>query len=169
METILEERKVMLALKTFMHSTYSVHDGTVCIDCLDIFYREAGPRTGPVILLLHGLVASSDMFLNLLPHLASSFRLVAPDYPGYGRSSPPKHTELTYNCENFVDLADKFMKNVRPSRYSLYLMDYGVPVGYRLVPTRLVPSRADAVLHHLQNRRGRKRWLLSPSFWAAES
>ena len=159
----------MLAFETFRHSTYSVQDGTVCIDGLDIFYREAGPRTGPVVLLLHGPVTSVDMFRNLLPRLASAFRLVAPDYPGYGQSSVPKHTELAYNCENFLQLADKLVKELRLSRYSLYLMDYGASVGYRLVPTRFVPSRTDAVLHHLRNRRGCERRPLAPSLWAAET
>jgi hypothetical protein len=109
------------------------------------------------------------MFRNLLPRLASSFRLVAPDYPGYGRSSAPKHTELAYNYENFVNLANKFVKELRLGRYSLSLMEYGAPVGYRLVPTCLVPSRTDAILHHMRNRRGRERKPLAPSFWAAGS
>lgn len=153
----------MVALEASMHSTYSVHDGTVCIDGLDISYREAGLRIGPVILLLHGPVASLGMLRNLLPRLAGSFRLVAPDYPGYGRSSAPKHTELAYSYENFVHLADKFVKELCLGRYSLYLMDYGAPVGYRLVPTRLISSRTDAVLHHLRNQRRRERRPLAPS------
>lgn len=105
---------------------------TVKIDGLDIFYREAGPKDAPVILLLHGFPTSSHMFRNLIPALADEFHLVAPDYPGYGYSSMPTVNEFAYTFDNLADVIEKFTEKVGLKEYTLYVMDYGAPVGYRL-------------------------------------
>lgn len=105
---------------------------TVKIDGLDIFYREAGPKDAPVILLLHGFPTSSHMFRNLIPVLADEFHLVAPDYPGYGYSSMPTVNEFAYTFDNLADVIEKFTEKVGLKEYTLYVMDYGAPVGYRL-------------------------------------
>lgn len=105
---------------------------TVEIDGLEIFYREAGPKDAPTILLLHGFPTSSHMFRNLISELSQDFHLVAPDYPGYGFSSMPTVDEFEYSFDNLANVVDKFTKKIGLKKYSLYLQDYGAPVGFRL-------------------------------------
>jgi len=117
---------------------------TVPIDGLDIFYREAGRRDAPTILLLHGFPTSSSMFRNLIPALADQFHLVAPDYPGYGNSSMPTVDEFEYTFDHLADVVERFTERLELDRYSLYLMDYGAPIGYRLATRH--PERVEALL-----------------------
>ncbi|MCP6758844.1 MAG: alpha/beta hydrolase [Fischerella sp. CENA71] len=105
---------------------------TVSIDGLDIFYREAGSRNNPTILLLHGFPTSSHMFRNLIPALADKFHLVAPDYPGYGYSSMPSVNEFDYTFDRLAEIVEKFIAAIALKKYSLYVMDYGAPIGYRI-------------------------------------
>ena len=105
---------------------------TVEIDGLEIFYREAGPKDAPTILLLHGFPTSSHMFRNLISELSQDFHLVAPDYPGYGFSSMPTVDEFEYSFDNLANVVDKFTNKIGLKKYSLYLQDYGAPVGFRL-------------------------------------
>jgi pimeloyl-ACP methyl ester carboxylesterase len=105
---------------------------TIKIDGLDIFYREAGPKTAPGVLLLHGFPTSSHMFRNLIPALADRFHVVAPDYPGFGQSSSPPADKFTYTFDNLADVVGKLTERVGLTNYTLYLQDYGAPVGYRL-------------------------------------
>ncbi len=105
---------------------------TTKIDGLDIFYREAGPKDAPVVLLLHGFPTSSHMFRNLIPDLADKYHVVAPDYPGFGNSSMPTVDEFEYTFDRLTDVVEKLTVKLGLERYSLYLMDYGAPVGYRL-------------------------------------
>ncbi|MEH2066633.1 MAG: alpha/beta hydrolase [Nostoc sp.] len=105
---------------------------TVSIDGLDIFYREAGSRDNPTILLLHGFPTSSHMFRNLIPALADKFHLVAPDYPGYGNSSMPTVNEFDYTFDRLAEIVEKFIAAIALKKYSLYVMDYGAPIGYRI-------------------------------------
>ncbi|MCR9197598.1 MAG: alpha/beta fold hydrolase [Planctomycetaceae bacterium] len=109
-----------------------VQHRTVRIDGLDIFYREAGPQDAPTVLLLHGFPTSSHMFRHLIPQLATRYHVVAPDYPGFGYSSAPPVTRFEYTFDNLARVMDKFVDRVGLQTYSLYLMDYGAPVGYRL-------------------------------------
>lgn len=109
-----------------------VRHKTVRVRDLDIFYREAGPPSAPALLLLHGFPTSSSMFRNLIPRLAGSFRLVAPDYPGFGQSSMPDRARFAYTFENLTNVVEEFVAKVGLGKYSLYVMDYGAPVGYRL-------------------------------------
>lgn len=117
---------------------------TVKVDGLDIFYREAGDRSKPAILLLHGFPTSSFMFRELIPQLADRFYLVAPDYPGFGQSSMPAVGEFDYTFENLANVVDKFTEVVGISKYSLYLQDYGSPVGFRLAVKH--PDRIQALI-----------------------
>lgn len=135
----------MAALVSPQISTqFPVHYKTVRVNDVDIFYREAGSPGAPVILLLHGFPTSSNMFRNLIPRLAGSFHLIAPDYPGYGQSSAPEHTKFAYTFENFANLINQFVEELGLAKYSLYVMDYGAPVGYRLA--LLHPERIQALI-----------------------
>ncbi|MBV9385074.1 MAG: alpha/beta hydrolase [Chroococcidiopsidaceae cyanobacterium CP_BM_ER_R8_30] len=117
---------------------------TVSIDGLDIFYREAGSRDNPTILLLHGFPTSSHMFRNLIPALADKFHLVAPDYPGYGNSSMPTVNEFDYTFDRLAEIVEKFIAAIDLKKYSLYVMDYGAPIGYRIAAK--YPERVQALI-----------------------
>ena len=117
---------------------------TVLIDGLDIFYREAGSRDNPTILLLHGFPTSSHMFRNLIPALADRFHLVAPDYPGYGNSSMPTVNEFDYTFDRLAEIMEKFIAAIDLKKYSLYVMDYGAPIGYRIATK--YPERVQALI-----------------------
>ena len=123
---------------------FAVHYRTTRINDLDIFYRDAGPQDAPAILLLHGFPTSSNMFRNLIPRLADSFRLIAPDYPGFGQSSMPDHKTYAYTFENYADIVDKLAGQLGVTKYSMYVMDYGAPVGYRLALRH--PERVRALI-----------------------
>ena len=99
------------------------------IEGLDIFYREAGDPSKPTLVLLHGFPTSSHMFRDLIPMLADEFHLVAPDYPGYGNSSMPSVDEFDYTFDHLADIVETLVGRLGIDRYSLYLMDYGAPVG----------------------------------------
>jgi pimeloyl-ACP methyl ester carboxylesterase len=102
------------------------------IDGVDIFYREAGPRDAPVLLLLHGFPTSSQMFRNLIPLMSAEYRVIAPDYPGYGQSDMPDRTQFSYTFENYANIVDKLTRQIGADSYAVYVMDYGAPVGFRL-------------------------------------
>ena len=117
---------------------------TVKIDGLDIFYREAGDKANPTILLLHGFPTSSHMFRHLIPALADKFHLLAPDYPGFGLSSAPSADKFAYTFEHLSDIVGKFTEAVGANRYSLFVQDYGAPVGFRLAVKH--PDRVQALI-----------------------
>jgi pimeloyl-ACP methyl ester carboxylesterase len=117
---------------------------TVKIDGLDIFYREAGSPANPTVLLLHGFPTSSQMFRNLMPQLAAHYHVVAPDYPGYGNSSAPPVDKFDYTFDNLANVVDQFAQTLKLERYSLYVMDYGAPVGYRIAVKH--PERVQALI-----------------------
>ncbi|RPE09959.1 alpha/beta hydrolase [Chitinophaga lutea] len=116
----------------------------VKIDGLDIFYREAGSPAKPAILLLHGFPTSSHMFRNLLTSLEDKYYLIAPDYPGFGQSSMPSVDEFEYSFDNLAAVVEKFIDAVGLKKFSLYLMDYGAPVGFRIAQQH--PERIQALL-----------------------
>ncbi|WP_425613552.1 alpha/beta fold hydrolase [Anatilimnocola sp. NA78] len=125
------------------HSVKVQHKTTKVGD-LEIFYREAGPQDAPAILLLHGFPTSSQMFRNLIPALADKYRVVAPDYPGYGHSSMPSRDKFTYSFDNLAKVIDEFTAQVELNKYALYVQDYGAPIGYRLASAR--PERITAIV-----------------------
>src|SRR4029078_2848481 len=120
-----------------LHKTAKVGD-------FDIFYREAGPKDAPTLLLLHGFPTSSQMFRNLIPALADKYHVVAPDYPGYGHSSMPMHDKFSYTFDNLAKVIDEFTEKVGLTKYALYVQDYGAPVGYRLASRH--PERVTAIV-----------------------
>lgn len=122
----------------------TVHYRTVSIQGQDIFYREAGPSDAPTIVLLHGFPTSSHMFRNLIPQLATRYRVLAPDYPGYGQSSMPLVSEFDYTFDNLAKIVEEFLGKVGADRYTLYVMDYGAPVGYRIAAAH--PERVQGLI-----------------------
>lgn len=105
---------------------------TMKVDGLNIFYREGGSIDSPAIVLLHGFPASSHMFRNLITELADQFYLVAPDYPGFGNSSMPSVSGFEYSFEHLSGIMDKFIRALGLKKYSMYLFDYGAPIGFRI-------------------------------------
>src|SRR6266850_5919490 len=117
---------------------------TVNVDGLSIFYREAGPQDAPTILLLHGLPSSSRMFEPLLTRLAGQFHMVAPDYPGFGHSDAPTPQEFSYTFDNIAKMMDHFTEALKLTSYTLYMQDYGGPVGFRMALAH--PDRVEALI-----------------------
>jgi pimeloyl-ACP methyl ester carboxylesterase len=141
---------------------------TVDVDGVQIFYREAGPRDAPVVLLLHGFPASSHMYRDLIPALADRYRVVAPDLPGFGRSDAPSRERFAYTFAHLADVTDRFTQALGLSRYTLYVMDYGAPVGYRLALKH--PERVSALV--VQNGNAyeeglREFWAPLRRYWAS--
>lgn len=134
----------MTTNRLFVPMPHPVRYKTIRINELDIFYREAGAPNAPTILLLHGFPTSSNMFRNLIPRLATSFHVVAPDYPGFGQSSMPSHQDFAYTFENLTDVVAQWVEKLGLTHYSLYVMDYGAPVGYRLALRH--PDRVQALI-----------------------
>ena len=127
-----------------MVSSRQVVHKTVRVGHLDIFYREAGPPDAASILLLHGFPTSSQMFRNLIPSLADKYRLIAPDYPGFGHSSMPGRERFAYTFDNLAKVIDEFTEKVGLSNYAIYVQDYGAPVGYRLAAAH--PERITTIV-----------------------
>ena len=125
---------------------------TIAVNGLDVFYREAGPRGEPIILLLHGFPSSSHMFRDLIPALADRFHVIAPDYPGFGLSSMPSHKEFGYTFDNLARMVADFTDAIGLEKYAIYMQDYGGPIGMRLATARpervagLVVQNANAYL-----------------------
>ena len=123
---------------------HQVHYREVSVDGLSIFYREAGRKDAPTILLLHGLPSSSRMFQPLLARLAGSYHLVAPDYPGYGHSDWPDPKQFDYTFDHIASVMHDFTLAVGLPRYTLYMQDYGGPVGFRMALAH--PERVQALI-----------------------
>ncbi|MDX2457149.1 MAG: alpha/beta hydrolase [Gammaproteobacteria bacterium] len=117
---------------------------TVMVDGIEIAYREAGSRDAPTILLLHGFPTSSHMFRNLIPALSDRFHVIALDYPGFGNSAQPSIDEFDYTFDSLADITQQFVDELGLKHYSLYLMDYGAPIGFRLAVRH--PERIDSLI-----------------------
>ena len=138
---------------------FAVQYHSVNIEGLDIFYREAGPKDAPAILLLHGFPTSSHMFRNLMPALADRYHLIAPDYPGFGNSSAPAVTDFQYTFDHLATIVDKFTEAVGASRFAMYVQDYGAPIGFRIAAAH--PDRITGLI--IQNGNAYEEGLLD--FW----
>ena len=114
------------------------------VDGSEIFYREAGPKSAPAILLLHGFPTSSHMFRNLIPALADRYRVIAPDLPGFGFSDAPDRKHFHYTFANLAKVIDSFTETISLDRYAIYVFDYGAPVGLRLALAH--PERITAIV-----------------------
>jgi pimeloyl-ACP methyl ester carboxylesterase len=145
-----------------------VHHRTANVAGLELFYREAGPADAPVVVLLHGFPSSSHMYRNLIPQLASRYRVIAPDYPGFGESAAPDRARFRYGFAKYAELTDSLLAQLGAKRYALYVMDYGAPVGFRLA--LLHPERVTALV--IQNGNAyedglREFWKPIKAYWAS--
>jgi pimeloyl-ACP methyl ester carboxylesterase len=140
---------------------------TTQIDSLTIFYREAGSKEAPTLLLLHGLPSSSRMFEPLFQRLSDRYHLVAPDYPGFGHSDWPDPKKFSYTFDHYAEVMNHFTEAIGLSRYTLYMQDYGGPVGFRMALAHPERTEAlivqDAVSH---NEGLGKNWTTRRAFWA---
>jgi pimeloyl-ACP methyl ester carboxylesterase len=117
---------------------------TIAVAGLSIFYREAGPKDAPTILLLHGLPSSSRMFEPLLSRLSDRYHLVAPDYPDFGHSDWPDPKKFAYTFDHYAKIMEQFTETLDIPRYTLYMQDYGGPVGFRMALAH--PERVEALI-----------------------
>jgi pimeloyl-ACP methyl ester carboxylesterase len=124
--------------------TPTVFYRTLNVEGLEIFYREAGPRNAPTVLLLHGFPSSSHMFRNLIPKLADNYHVIAPDLPGFGFSDSPPRSEFQYTFENLARVIGTFTEKAGLKRFAIYIFDYGAPVGLRLALA--YPERVFAII-----------------------
>jgi pimeloyl-ACP methyl ester carboxylesterase len=122
----------------------TVYYRTTTVDGLKIFYREAGPADAPVILLLHGFPSSSRMFDSLLPALGRRYHLIAPDYPGFGQSEAPDPRTFAYTFDHLAAVTDDFAGQLGITHYTVYLQDYGGPIGFRIAIKH--PERVQAII-----------------------
>ena len=116
----------------------------VTVNGLNIFYREAGDVTKPTILLLHGYPTSSHMFRNLITDLSVQYHVLAPDYPGFGRSDQPLMKDFEYTFDNMAKIVEGFLEELKVKKYSIYLMDYGAPIGFRIAAK--YPERVESLI-----------------------
>ena len=117
---------------------------TVEVNGLSIFYREAGSESAPTLLLLHGFPTSSHMFRNLMTELSDSYHMLAPDYPGFGNSEQPPMKDFDYTFENLSNIIEGFLDTLGVKKYSIYLMDYGAPIGFRIAAK--YPNRVETLI-----------------------
>ena len=140
---------------------------TVRVDGLSIFYREAGPKDGPTLLLVHGLPSSSRMFDPLFARLADRYHMIAPDYPGFGHSDWPEPKKFAYTFDHIAEVMTHFTEALGLSHYALYMQDYGGPVGFRMIlahPERVTALIIqDAVAH---NEGLGANWKTRRAYWA---
>ncbi|MFD0369265.1 alpha/beta fold hydrolase [Streptomyces sp. NPDC127114] len=125
-------------------SVLPVHHRTVTVRGHEIHYREAGPAGAPVLLLLHGFPTSSHMFRDLMPRLSGTYRLIAPDHLGFGRSAAPDAADFDYTFAALAALTDAFTRALGLDRFALYIQDYGAPIGLRLALAH--PERITAII-----------------------
>ncbi|ARF77536.1 alpha/beta fold hydrolase [Kitasatospora aureofaciens] len=113
-----------------------VHHRHVDLDGLRVFYRETGPTDAPVLLLLHGFPSASHQYARLLDALGTRYRLIAPDYPGFGNSDSPAPDAFRYRFDTLADVTERFCLALGLDRFALYVFDFGAPVGLRLATRR---------------------------------
>jgi pimeloyl-ACP methyl ester carboxylesterase len=132
-----------------------------------VFYREAGPKDAPTIVLLHGFPSSSRMFDSLIPLLATHYHLIAPDYPGFGHSDAPPPSQFAYTFDHLAETIDDLLEQLRIDRFSFYLQDYGGPIGFRIMLAH--PERLEALV--IQNANSHEeslgqKWTAIKEYWA---
>ena len=121
-----------------------VHHRTMDVQGVNLFYREAGPAQAPTVLLLHGFGASSYMFRDLIPQLATKYHVIAPDLPGFGQTSVLPGTQFAWTFDKLASVIDAFTVAKGVERYALYVFDYGAPVGWRLAVNN--PQKITAIV-----------------------
>ncbi|TDI64130.1 MAG: alpha/beta hydrolase [Bacteroidetes bacterium] len=121
-----------------------IYHRTANIEGLDIYYRETGNSDNPTVILLHGFPTSSHMFRTLIPKLADDYHVIAPDYPGYGNSPMPLVGEFDYTFEHMAAIVEQLISKLELKKYSLYVMDYGAPIGFRIAANQ--PDRVQSLI-----------------------
>jgi pimeloyl-ACP methyl ester carboxylesterase len=165
--TLTSMRSVTPATGGTVIRGYPTDYRTVQIDGLSIFYREAGRKDAPTILLLHGLPSSSRMFEPLFARLSDRYHLVAPDYPGFGHSDWPNPKTFAYTFDHYAEILNRFTEAVGIAHYTLYMQDYGGPVGFRMALAH--PDRVEALIVQdavAHNEGLGKNWGPRRAFWA---
>jgi len=140
---------------------------TIQVDGISIFYREAGPKEAPTLLLLHGLPSSSRMFEPLFARLSDRYHMVAPDYPGFGHSDWPDPKTFAYTFDHIAEVMNHFTEKLGLAHYTLYMQDYGGPVGFRMILAH--PERVDALIVQdavAHNTGLGANWKTRRAFWA---
>jgi pimeloyl-ACP methyl ester carboxylesterase len=122
----------------------SVRYRTADADGFRIFYREAGAKGAPKLLLLHGFPSAGHMFRELIPLLADDFHIVAPDLPGFGQSDLPARDKFNYSFDHLAEVIERFTEVIGFDRFALYVFDYGAPIGFRLAMRH--PDRITAIV-----------------------
>lgn len=156
--------------ETTLAKSEPVYYRTAKIQGLDVFYRESGSPNKPTLVLLHGFPTSSHMFRNLIPALSDKFHLIAPDYPGFGQSAKPPVTEYNYTFDNLASVVDQLLEEKKISKYSLYVMDYGAPIGYRIAVKH--PERVQTLIvqnGNAYNEGLKDFWIPIKAYWADKS
>ena len=132
------------AAQAQLSETTRVHYKTQIADGVGVFYREAGPKTAPTVLLLHGFPSSSHMFRDLIPALANSYHVIAPDLPGFGLTRVPAERGYAYTFANLAETIARFTEALKLERFTIYVFDYGAPIGFRLALRN--PERIAAII-----------------------
>lgn len=141
--TVLIAFLAVISVNLFGQTTQTQYK-TIKVRGVEIFYREAGQVNKPTLILLHGYPTSSHMFRNLMNDLSNEYHLVAPDYPGFGNSEQPPVSSFDYTFDNISALVDEFISKLGINKYSLYLMDYGAPIGFRIAAKH--PERIQSLI-----------------------
>ncbi|GAA2878566.1 alpha/beta hydrolase [Streptomyces mexicanus] len=139
---------------------FAVHHRTATVNNLEVFYREAGDPTAPVVVLLHGFPTSSHMFRHLIPELADRYHVIAPDHIGFGQSSMPTLQDFPYTFGALTDVTSGLLQQLGVDRFALYVQDYGAPIGWRLALQ--APDRITAIV--TQNGNAYEEGFVKP-FW----
>ena len=150
-----------------MSATHATRYRSVQVDGLSIFFREAGPKDAPVLLLLHGLPSSSRMFEPLLRRLSDRCHLIAPDYPGFGHSDWPHPGQFAYTFDHIAEVMNHFVEAIGMSRCTFYMQDYGGPVGFRMALAHSDRVEALIVQNAVAHNEGLGEiWKPRRAFWA---
>lgn len=150
--------------KTMNYSKVNYH--YCAVGDVELFYRTAGDKTKPAILLLHGFPSSSHMFRDLIPELADDFYIIAPDYPGFGQTKAPGRDKFDYTFEHLTDIVDAFTRVLNLQHFALYVFDYGAPIGFRLAMRH--PEKITAIISQNGNvyREGLgQKWAAREAYW----
>ena len=139
-----ETPKAILDISATSTNENATYHKNITVNGVNIFYREAGDVNKPTILLLHGYPTSSHMFRNLITDLSGQYHVLAPDYPGFGRSDQPLMNDFDHTFDNMAHIVEGFLKELKVEKYSIYLMDYGAPIGFRIAAK--YPDRVESLI-----------------------